>query len=100
MTGLGQIQTTERRDVGAASPEKADISASCTAAPPATRAQLRQPHSIAVDPSDKLLICDIGNQRIRQVDFSTGVIETYGGTGERQPTPDGAAVKNAPNYGL
>jgi DNA-binding beta-propeller fold protein YncE len=62
---------------------------------PATRAQLRQPHSIAVDPSGKLLICDIGNHRIRQVDFSSGVIETYGGTGERQPTPDGVAVKTA-----
>ena len=54
---------------------------------PAARAQLRQPHSIAVDPSGRLLICDIGNHRIRQVDFSTGMIETYGGTGERQPTP-------------
>jgi DNA-binding beta-propeller fold protein YncE len=66
---------------------------------PATRAQLRQPHSIAVDPSGKLLICDIGNHRIRQVDFSTGMIETYGGTGERQPTPDGAPVKTAPLNG-
>ena len=66
---------------------------------PATRAQLRQPHSIAVDPSGKLLICDIGNHRIRQVDFSTGVIETYGGTGERQPTPDGGLVKTAPLNG-
>ena len=66
---------------------------------PAARAQLRQPHSIAVDPSGKLLICDIGNHRIRQVDFSTGVIETYGGTGERQPTPDGALVKTAPLNG-
>ena len=66
---------------------------------PAARAQLRQPHSIAVDPSGKLLICDIGNHRIRQVDFSTGVIETYGGTGERQPTPDGAPVKTAPLNG-
>jgi sugar lactone lactonase YvrE len=66
---------------------------------PAKRAQLRQPHSIAVDPSGKLLICDIGNHRIRQVDFATGVIETYGGTGERQPTPDGAAVKNEPLNG-
>jgi DNA-binding beta-propeller fold protein YncE len=66
---------------------------------PATRAQLRQPHSIAVDPSGKLLICAIGNHRIRQVDFSTGVIETYGGTGERQPTPDGVAVKTAPLNG-
>jgi sugar lactone lactonase YvrE len=67
---------------------------------PAIRAQLRQPHSIAVDPSGKLLICDIGNHRVRQVDFSTGVIETCGGTGERQPTPDGAAVKTAPLNGL
>jgi DNA-binding beta-propeller fold protein YncE len=66
---------------------------------PATQAQLRQPHSIAVDPTGKLLICDIGNHRIRQVDFSTGAIETYGGTGERQPTPDGVAVKNAPLNG-
>ena len=57
---------------------------------PATRAQLRQPHSIAVDPKGRLLICDIGNHRIRQVDLSSGTIETYGGTGERQPTPDGA----------
>jgi len=65
----------------------------------ATQAQLRQPHSIAIDPRGKLLICDIGNHRIRQVDFSSGVIETYGGTGERQPTPDGAPVKNAPLNG-
>jgi DNA-binding beta-propeller fold protein YncE len=66
---------------------------------PAAQAQLRQPHSIAVDPRGKLLICDIGNHRIRQVDFGTGMIETYGGTGERQPTPDGAPVKTAPLNG-
>ncbi len=66
---------------------------------PATRAQLRQPHSIAVDTMGRLLICDIGNHRIRQVDLSGGTIETYGGTGERQPTPDGAPVKGAPLNG-
>ena len=66
---------------------------------PAARAQLRQPHSIAVDPQGRLLICDIGNHRIRQVDFSSGTIETYGGTGERQPTPDGAPVKSTPLNG-
>jgi len=66
---------------------------------PAARAQLRQPHSIAVDPKGRLLICDIGNHRIRQVDFSSGTIETYGGTGERQPTPDGAPVKGTPLNG-
>jgi sugar lactone lactonase YvrE len=66
---------------------------------PAARAQLRQPHSIAVDPRGKLLICDIGNHRIRAVDLSTGMIETYGGTGAQQPTPDGAPVKAAPLNG-
>ena len=67
---------------------------------PATRAQLRQPHSIAVDPSGRrLLICDIGNHRIRQVDFATGVIDTFSGTGERQPTPDGAPIKGIPLNG-
>ena len=65
----------------------------------ATQAQLRQPHSIAVDRRGRLLICDIGNHRIRQVDLSTGAIETYGGTGERGQTPDGAPVKGAPLNG-
>ncbi len=67
---------------------------------PATRAQLRQPHSIVVDPNGRrLLICDIGNHRIRQVDFATGVIATFSGTGERQPTHDGAPIKGAPLNG-
>jgi sugar lactone lactonase YvrE len=65
----------------------------------ATGAQLRQPHSIAVDGKGRLLICDIGNHRIRSVDLSTGRIETFGGTGERQPTPDGAAVSGTPLNG-
>ena len=66
---------------------------------PAAQAELRQPHSIAVDRSGRLLICDIGNHRIRQVDLASGIITTYGGTGERQPTPDGAPVKDAPLNG-
>ena len=66
---------------------------------PAVRAQLRQPHSIAIDPSGHLLICDIGNHRIRRVDLSTGAIDTYGGTGERQPTPDGAPLNGTPLNG-
>ena len=66
----------------------------------AARAQLRQPHSIAVDPSGRrLLICDIGNHRIREVDFSSGTIATFAGTGERQPTPDGASVNGTPLNG-
>jgi sugar lactone lactonase YvrE len=66
---------------------------------PAASAQLRQPHSIAVDPKGRLLICDIGNHRIRQVDLSSGRIATFGGTGERSPTPDGAAVSGTPLNG-
>jgi sugar lactone lactonase YvrE len=66
---------------------------------PATRGQLRQPHSIAVDRNGGLLICDVGNHRIRRVDLSSGTIETYAGTGERQPTPDGAPLKGTPLNG-
>jgi sugar lactone lactonase YvrE len=66
---------------------------------PAARAQLRQPHSIVFDSTGRLLICDIGNHRIRRVNLSTGTIETYGGTGERQPTPDGAPVNGTPMNG-
>jgi sugar lactone lactonase YvrE len=67
---------------------------------PAARAELRQPHSIAVDPRRRfLLICDVGNHRIRRVAFATGVIETFAGTGERLPTADSAPVKGTPLNG-
>ena len=67
---------------------------------PASRAQLRQPHSIAIDPSRRhLLICDIGSHRIRRVALATGTIETFAGTGERQPTPDGAPLAGTPLNG-
>jgi DNA-binding beta-propeller fold protein YncE len=67
---------------------------------PASAAQLRQPHSIAVDPTRKfLLICDIGNHRIRRVDLATNAIETFAGTGERAATPDGAPLAGTPLNG-
>ncbi|MDA1091879.1 MAG: hypothetical protein O3A25_01215 [Acidobacteria bacterium] len=66
---------------------------------PANRAQLRQPHSIAFDPQGRLLICDIGNHRIRRVDPNTGMIDTWAGTGEREPTPDGAPLAGTPLNG-
>ena len=66
----------------------------------ATAAQLRQPHSVAIDPSGRrLLICDIGNHRIRQVELASGVITTWAGTGERAPTPDGAPLAGTPLNG-
>jgi sugar lactone lactonase YvrE len=66
---------------------------------PASQARLRQPHSIALDSTGGLLICDVGNHRVRRVDLATGRIETYGGTGERTPTPDGMPVGRAPLNG-
>lgn len=66
----------------------------------ASNAQLRAPHSIAVDPSRRfLLICDIGNHRIRRVEFATGLIHTFSGTGDRRPTPDGAPLNGTPLNG-
>jgi sugar lactone lactonase YvrE len=67
---------------------------------PAAKAELRQPHSIAVDPGRRfLLVCDTGNHRIRRVEFATGVIDTFAGTGERLPTADGAPLKGTPLNG-
>ena len=66
---------------------------------PAARAQLRSPHSIALAPGGQLLICDVGNHRIRRVDMRTGTIETYAGTGERGPTPDRAPLHRTPLNG-
>ena len=66
---------------------------------PASKAQLRQPHSIALGADNRLLICDVGNHRIRAVDLSTGGIDTIGGTGERFATPDGAPLKGTPLNG-
>ena len=65
----------------------------------ATRAQLRQPHSLLFDRDGTLLICDIGNHRIRRLNLQTGVIDTYAGTGEQLPTGNGAPVRGTPLKG-
>jgi len=66
---------------------------------PGVKAQLRQPHSIIFDRNGDLLICDIGNQRIRRLHVGTGIIETYAGTGEAKPTPEGSSVTGTPLKG-
>jgi sugar lactone lactonase YvrE len=66
---------------------------------PGARAQLRQPHSIVFDRDGTLLVCDIGNQRIRRLHLDTGVIETWAGTGVAGETPDGAPVQGTPLRG-
>jgi sugar lactone lactonase YvrE len=63
------------------------------------KAQLRQPHSILFDRDGALLICDIGNHRIRRLHIDTGIIDTYAGTGEAAPTPEGSPVHGTPLKG-
>jgi streptogramin lyase len=66
---------------------------------PATKAQLKSPHSITLDHDGHLYICDIGNHRIRVVDLESGIIRTFAGTGEKKPTPDGAKLDGTPLNG-
>jgi DNA-binding beta-propeller fold protein YncE len=67
---------------------------------PARLAQLRAPHSIAVDPAGQsLLICDTGNHRIRRVTLATGRIDTFAGTGGTDPTPENAPRSGTPLNG-
>ena len=66
---------------------------------PANRAELAQPHSIALDKSDNVYICDIMNNRVRRLDPKTGVITTFAGTGEAAATPDDAPLQGTPTRG-
>ncbi len=66
---------------------------------PATQAQLRQPHSIAFDADGNLLICDIGNQRLRVIERASGIIRTLGGDGTREATPDRGPLPGTPLRG-
>lgn len=63
---------------------------------PAHLAQLKQPHAIQFDPQGRLLICDIGNHRVRRVDLKTGKIETVLG-GPDQPVKGPRAIDFAPD---
>lgn len=66
---------------------------------PGPKAQLNQPHSIALDGHGGLYICDIVNHRIRRVDLKSGIISTFAGTGEKKTAPDGAKFAGAPIFG-
>lgn len=66
---------------------------------PATKAQLRQPHCLIRDRDGSLLICDLGNHRIRRLNLETGIIETWAGTGQGVATPEGAPVSGSPLNG-
>lgn len=65
----------------------------------AVLAKFRQPHSIAFDKSGNLLICDIGNHRVRYINMGSGQISTLSGTGAPDPTPDSAPLSGTPLRG-
>ena len=67
---------------------------------PAINAQLRQPHSIAFDAEGDLLVCDIGNARVRRINLRSGTISTLSGPGDRQQaTPDEGPLEGTPLRG-
>ncbi|HKT81702.1 MAG TPA: hypothetical protein VJP86_15850 [Vicinamibacterales bacterium] len=66
---------------------------------PAAQAQFRMPHSIAFDAEGNLLVCDIGNSRVRSINLKAGTISTFAGTGERRAAPDDGPLDGAPLNG-
>lgn len=66
---------------------------------PATKAQMRSPHSIALDGRGKLYVADILNHRVRVVDLKSGTIDSLAGNGEKKLPEAGRPAKNNPVLG-
>ncbi|MCX7005676.1 MAG: hypothetical protein NTY53_00175 [Kiritimatiellaeota bacterium] len=62
---------------------------------PALQATLHQPHEIRFDRNGDLFIADTGNQRVRKIDFKTGLITTVAGCGKGGFSGDGGPATNA-----
>jgi len=60
---------------------------------PATEAQFKNPHSIALDDRGGLYVADISNHRIRRIDLETGIVESIAGNGQRQLPRDGQIAR-------
>lgn len=61
----------------------------------AIAAQINQPVSIAIDKDGNIYFADRGNERVRKVTVSTGVITTVAGTGVAGFSGDGGLATNA-----
>jgi len=62
---------------------------------PATSAMLGRPIALAIDGSGNLYIADSGNQDVRRVNLSSGVITTYAGNGTAAFGGDGGPAARA-----
>jgi hypothetical protein len=65
---------------------------------PATSAKLYYPYSASTDAAGNLYIADTYNHRIREVNASTGIINTIAGNGTAGFTGDGPALENSLYY--
>lgn len=62
---------------------------------PATRAGLQFPMSVAIDRAGNLFIADYQHQRVRRVDYRTGIITTVAGNGKKDTAGDGGPAVRA-----
>ncbi len=61
----------------------------------ASSAAISAPHGIALDSSGNVYFSDMGNNRVRKITVSTGIITTYAGTGSASYSGDGGAASSA-----
>jgi sugar lactone lactonase YvrE len=66
---------------------------------PATQAQLYEPASVLVDVAGNIYIADSGNNVVRRISATTGVISTYAGNGSEAFAGDGGPASQAGLYG-
>ncbi|MBE2289001.1 MAG: T9SS type A sorting domain-containing protein [Chitinophagaceae bacterium] len=62
---------------------------------PATNAELNQPGGVFVDKNGDVYIADWGNNKVRKITYSTGIIKTIAGTGVGGYSGDGGIATNA-----
>jgi sugar lactone lactonase YvrE len=62
---------------------------------PAASALLNTPVGLAIDSSGNIFIADLGNNRIRRIDYSSGIISTVAGNGVAAFAGDGGLATSA-----
>jgi DNA-binding beta-propeller fold protein YncE len=67
---------------------------------PAAAAGLVEPNGLALDPAgENLFIADVADHRVRVVELSTGIINTFAGTGEARHDGDSGPAARAGIFG-